>query len=312
MIPNPTQKLTQLEDLIPETNVVATLEQDVATISKLNNLEFRSSYDDLDFLVFALLLLHSDIRVALVCHQNAPIPSIEVCMRHDLQNVGDAIAQTLDRLNLTPEDITWIDPQYEQDFFNATKIQLEVTLNPDTAEIESFRTSLLKNLKLLSDLGVDAYNTIENYDILVLPENIDKRSEQSELNDSDGAIMLSKLLKEAGARCANSYNLGLNANVFERRSSELWLGSVWVLNHTVLPVLISVIGRILGETVQKRLEENRQIEDSQQLQNTDVTRIHAKLNFVDGKISTEINFDGDADTFLKIIKSINDDRISSE
>jgi hypothetical protein len=113
MTPNSTQKLTQLEDLIPETNVVATIGQDVATISKLNNIEFRSSYDDLDFLVFALLPLHSDIRVALVSHQHAPVPSIEICVRHDLENVGDAIAQTLDRLNLIPEDLTWSDPQYD-------------------------------------------------------------------------------------------------------------------------------------------------------------------------------------------------------
>jgi hypothetical protein len=94
------------EDLIPETNVVATIGQDVATMSKLNNLEFRSSYDDLDFLVFALLPLQSNIRVALISHQNAPIPSIEICVRHDLENVGDAIAQTPDRLNLAPEDLT--------------------------------------------------------------------------------------------------------------------------------------------------------------------------------------------------------------
>ncbi len=116
MIANPNQKLTQLEDLIPETNVVATIGQDVATIGKLNNLEFQSSYDDLDFLVFALLPLHSDIRVALVSHQNAPVPSIEICVRHDLENVGDAISQTLDRLNLTPENLTWIDPQYDREF----------------------------------------------------------------------------------------------------------------------------------------------------------------------------------------------------
>jgi hypothetical protein len=115
MIPNPAQKLTQLEDLIPETNVVATIGQDFATISKLNNLEFRSSYDDLDFLVFALLPLHSDLRVALVSHQNAPVPSIEICVRYDLANVGDAIDQTLDRLNLTSEDLTWIDPQYNRE-----------------------------------------------------------------------------------------------------------------------------------------------------------------------------------------------------
>ena len=116
MIANSTQKLTQLEDLIPETNIVATIGQDVTTIGKLNNLEFRSSYDDLDFLVFALLALNSDIRVALVSHQNAPVPSIEICVRHDLENVEDAIAQTLDRLNLTPEDLTWIDPQYDREF----------------------------------------------------------------------------------------------------------------------------------------------------------------------------------------------------
>jgi hypothetical protein len=111
MTPNPIQKLTQLEDLIPETNVVATIAQDVATISKLNNLEFRSSYDDVDFLVFALLTLPSNIRVALVSHQNAPVPSIEICVRHDLPNAGDAIDETFDRLNLALEDLTWIDPQ---------------------------------------------------------------------------------------------------------------------------------------------------------------------------------------------------------
>jgi hypothetical protein len=111
-----TVRLSHFEDLIPETNVVATIEQDVDTINKLNNLEFRASYDDLDFLVFAILPLHLNIRVALVSHQNNPVPSIEICVRHDLPDVGGAIAQTLDRLNLTLEDITWIDPQYDREF----------------------------------------------------------------------------------------------------------------------------------------------------------------------------------------------------
>ena len=304
MTSNLTQQLIQLEDLIPETNVVATIRQDITTISKHNNLAFQESYDDLDFLVFAILPLSLTSRVALVSHKNAPVPGIEICVRHDLQNVGEAISQTLDRLNLTREDLTWIDPQYGKSLFKDTKTQLEITLNSDTAKIESFRINLLKNLKLLSDLGVDVYNTIDNYDILVLPENIDKRSEQSDLNDSDGAIVLSKLLKEEGARCANSYNLGLTANVFERRSAELWLGSVWVLNHAVVPLLISVLGRILGEKIHKKLEADT---SSRKLQSLDVNRIHINLNFVDGEIHTEIKFDGDADTFMKILRSINDE-----
>jgi hypothetical protein len=53
-------------------------------------------------------------RVALVSHRNAPVPGIEICVRHDQSNIGEMIAQTLDRLDLTPEDLTWIDPQYEQ------------------------------------------------------------------------------------------------------------------------------------------------------------------------------------------------------
>jgi hypothetical protein len=115
MIPNPTQKLTQLEDLIPETNVVATIRQDVATIAKRNNLEFQESYDDLDFLVFAILPLSLTSRVALVSHKNAPVPGIEICVRHDQSNIGEMIAQTLDRLNLVQEDLTWVDPQYNQE-----------------------------------------------------------------------------------------------------------------------------------------------------------------------------------------------------
>jgi hypothetical protein len=116
MTSNLTQQLIQLEDLIPETNVVATIRQDVETIAKGNNLEFQESYDDLDFLVFAILPLSLTSRVALVSHKNAPMPGIEICVRHDIQNVSEAISKTLDRLNLTLEDLTWIDPQYEQKF----------------------------------------------------------------------------------------------------------------------------------------------------------------------------------------------------
>jgi hypothetical protein len=107
----PSQKLTQLEDLIPETNLVATIGWDVGTLATKNNLEFQSSYDDLDFLVFTLLTLPSGDRVALVSHQHAPVPAVEICVRYDLPNVGLAIAQTLDVLNLTADDLTWIDLQ---------------------------------------------------------------------------------------------------------------------------------------------------------------------------------------------------------
>ena len=117
MTSNLTQQLIQLEDLIPETNVVATIRQDVATISKRNNLEFQESYDDLDFLVFASLPLSQRSRVALVSHKNAPVPGIEICVRYDEENIAEAISETFKSLKLGSEDLTWIDPQYEQEFY---------------------------------------------------------------------------------------------------------------------------------------------------------------------------------------------------
>ncbi len=128
-----TSNLTHIKDLIPETKVVATIGKDIATISKLNNIEIQESYDDLDFLVFAILPLYSNIRVALVSHQNNPVPNIEICVRHDLQNVRMEIAKTLDKLHLTLENLTWINPQYEVDKYWCRVI---ASLTRDTIDID--------------------------------------------------------------------------------------------------------------------------------------------------------------------------------
>lgn len=117
MTSNLTQQLIQLEDLIPETNVVATIRQDVETISNQNKLEFQESYDDLDFLVFAILPLLQTNRVALISHKNAPVPGIEICVRYDEKNIAGVISETLKSLKLTPEDLIWIDSQYEREFY---------------------------------------------------------------------------------------------------------------------------------------------------------------------------------------------------
>ncbi|GAQ00146.1 hypothetical protein [Leptolyngbya sp. NIES-2104] len=80
---------------------------------------------------------------------------------------------------------------------------------------------------------------------------------------------------------------------------------MWILNHAVLPLLISVIGRLLGEKIQKELESSKQQKLSQLSGKPDETRVHVNLKIVDEKASSEITFHGDADTFLRILKGIN-------
>ncbi len=162
----------------------------------------------------------------------------------------------------------------------------------------------MENFELLSDLGIDP-NILRQYQILCLPENIGNHSEDLDLVDSGESITLSKLLKEQSVKCANSYDIGLNTKVSERRGSDLWLGFILVFDKSVLPIFNSVVGRLLADQLSKRIKSH------QESKGTEDTKVHATLKVVDGKLSAEVKYIGDADTFLKVLKGINDEQSSS-
>jgi hypothetical protein len=83
----------------------------------------------------------------------------------------------------------------------------------------------VKKIKLLNDIGVDPSVACQ-YEILCLPKNIENQSEESELFDSAESITLNKLLKEEGAKCANSYDLSLDSKISENRSIVLYIKDV--------------------------------------------------------------------------------------
>ena len=106
------RKLIRFEDSISETKLVAMIRQEPEDISRLSQLEFTESYDDLDYLVFATLTLPSKNRVVLVRHQNSPQPGIEIYVKRDRDNTLKIIQEALTEINLTIKDITWIHPEY--------------------------------------------------------------------------------------------------------------------------------------------------------------------------------------------------------
>lgn len=167
----------------------------------------------------------------------------------------------------------------------------------------------METFKFLSELGVDP-NVASQYQILCLPENIENQTETNPLADSGESITLSKLLKEKGVKCANSYDLGLNSKTSERRGVDLWLGSIWILEHIALPILIGVLTRLLGEKIQKKLDTANQLKASQKFDDSQETKVHVDIKFIiDGKLS-EIKYNGDADTFLKVINGLYDEQQS--
>jgi hypothetical protein len=85
--------LINLEDVTPATMTVAMFKQEPHDFQTNNGLVFRSGYDDLDYLDFAMLTLPSGYDVTLVRHQGSPQPGTELCVRSSLD---DAQASDLD------------------------------------------------------------------------------------------------------------------------------------------------------------------------------------------------------------------------
>ncbi|HEY9706751.1 MAG TPA: hypothetical protein V6D48_00965, partial [Oculatellaceae cyanobacterium] len=117
--------------------------------------------------------------------------------------------------------------------------------------------------------------------------------------DAGDTADLSKLLKEQGVKCANSYDIGLESSTLERRGVDIWLGCIWILNHAAVPVLVSVVGQLVG----KRLQEK--FSSAKELKSSDRAKVHADVKLLEGKLSASIKYEGDAETFLKVLEGLN-------
>ena len=146
----------------------------------------------------------------------------------------------------------------------------------------------------LASLGVDL-NKVKEYQILCLPENYESSTNTNELHDAGNAIDLSKQLKATGVKCANSFDLGLDIGVLEKRGADLWLGVVWVLDYVAVPLVVGVISSMLASEVYDRLKAKKQI--------------HLSLYLQKGDELTKIKYDGDSETLGQILSSINQDKI---
>jgi hypothetical protein len=106
--------LINLEDITPATMTVAMFDREPHDLQTNNGLVFRSGYDDLDYLDFAMLTLPSGHEVTLVRHQGSPQPGTELCVRSDLNTVAEVISETCRFLNINEANLQWIHPSIEQ------------------------------------------------------------------------------------------------------------------------------------------------------------------------------------------------------
>jgi hypothetical protein len=114
--------LINLEDITPATMTVAMFDREPHDFQTNNGLVFRSGYDDLDYLDFAMLTLPSGHDVTLVRHQGSPQPGTELCIRSslddaqasDLENVASVIRETCAFLSINESSLQWVHPNIEK------------------------------------------------------------------------------------------------------------------------------------------------------------------------------------------------------
>jgi hypothetical protein len=90
---------------------------------KHRELKFQKGYDDLDYLEYVRLEVMSDRTVALISHKNTPIPGTDICVAPGHLDIVSILINTIDSLQLSDRDLSWVHPDYEQEFQRSLKSQ---------------------------------------------------------------------------------------------------------------------------------------------------------------------------------------------
>ena len=83
---------------------------------KHRELNFQKGYDDLDYLEYVRLEVVPDRTVALISHENTPIPGTDICVAPGQLDIVSILINTIERLDLCDRDLSWIHPNYKQEF----------------------------------------------------------------------------------------------------------------------------------------------------------------------------------------------------
>jgi hypothetical protein len=134
--------------------------------------------------------------------------------------------------------------------------------------------------------------TILKYQVLCLPENFGKGDD---LIDAQNSIDISKILKLNNIKCANSFDLELNANTLERRSHDIWLGQILIIDSMVLPTIISLLANYITNKFRIGLKEEPNVPQPQ---------VNVEIKFLKNGRLDYIKFKGDGETLIEMLKTI--------
>jgi hypothetical protein len=115
VIPTAAHQTERFDAVNVETHAVAFLEYLPSQLQEHHPaLRFQASWDDLDYLHYAILDLPSQNRIALMSYDRSPAPGTMICVQPHQLNIANIIQEAIEVLHLTAKDISWIHPEIAQ------------------------------------------------------------------------------------------------------------------------------------------------------------------------------------------------------
>lgn len=151
-------------------------------------------------------------------------------------------------------------------------------------------------IEKLTKFGL-SLDILNEYDLVILPENFDEAESIEELYDTDDSIYLVKDLKDKNIKCASFIDLKSEIPFKERRGGDIWLGTSWVLNNLLLPLYLNILSNYIFEYIGNKKSKSVNFEKQ---------NVHLKIKIKEEKTFSKFEYDGDSETLLKILK-LNDD-----
>jgi hypothetical protein len=118
----PESSLIRFDEVYRETEPIAVIKLLPRELEqKHRELKFQKGYDDLDYLEYARFEVMPDRTVALISHENTPSPGTDICVMPGQMDIVNILLNSIDRLQLSDRDLSWIHPDYEQEFQHLLK-----------------------------------------------------------------------------------------------------------------------------------------------------------------------------------------------
>jgi hypothetical protein len=107
----------RFDEVYLETEPIAVIKLQPHELSLKNKeLKFDRGYDDIDYLQYARLEIMPGCTIALVSHQNTPIPGTDICVAPTQVDRVLVLIKAVSTLHLFMQDLLWIHPNLERQF----------------------------------------------------------------------------------------------------------------------------------------------------------------------------------------------------